>query len=191
MRGNPLITVMTARRSRPTRAVSVPKITALHVALVALKNWILPYGIFSTIVTENGPQFVSNVLAALCAAIGTKVVTTMETHPNAKGQREWFNDTLVACQRHYIDEQRTNWNANVQLLIGDDYTKVHRTNNTSPTSLILSRKPRGALVSEKTRTMDKYSTMSLNEAKQKALENLRLLEQQAEGASRKAVESYE
>lgn len=58
------------------RAVFVLNITALNVAIVILKNWITLYGIPSTIMPDNSPQFVSKLFAVLCAASGSMLIIT-------------------------------------------------------------------------------------------------------------------
>lgn len=107
---------MTNEYSELTPAVPVQKITAPHVALVVLERCIIPYGIPNTIMTGNGPQFVSNFFAALCASLQTKLVSTTEYHPQTNGNVERFDKTLVARLRHYIDEHQSNWDTFIQTL---------------------------------------------------------------------------
>lgn len=58
--------------SRLTRAISVPKKAAQHVAVMDLKHWIMPYSIPNTITASTGLQFVSKVFAVPGASMGTK-----------------------------------------------------------------------------------------------------------------------
>lgn len=69
--------------------------------------------------------------------------------------------------------------------------KLHCTTNTSMFSLVLSREPLGALLSEKIKTPEGYSTISPTQTKLKALESLKLFKQRAEKISEKGKESHE
>lgn len=69
-----------------------------------------------TVLTDNGKQFTSKFFAALCAFLGTKLITTAEYHSQANGQVERYNRTLVARLRHCIDERQQDWDMFVQPL---------------------------------------------------------------------------
>lgn len=74
---------MTDRYSKLARAILVPKIAALHVAVVVLEDCIITYSGPRTIITRKALQFVSNFFTLLCAVVGTKLITTVEYYPQA------------------------------------------------------------------------------------------------------------
>lgn len=49
-------------------------------------HWFIPYGIPETLLTDNGPQFDANILAAALVIMGVKKLTTTEYHPQTNGQ---------------------------------------------------------------------------------------------------------
>lgn len=98
----------------------------------------------------NDPPFVSKYFAALCAAIGTTLITTLERHAQANGQMERFNKTLEVRLQHYINEHQTTWDTYMKPLTYGHNTQIHRTTNASPFSMVLDREPPGAIVSKKT-----------------------------------------
>lgn len=102
-----LVVVITDRYSRHTRVIPTVRIAAPLVATILLENWIIPFGASSAIMTVNSLQFVSKVFAALCALLGTGLVTTMKYHPQSNEQIERYSKTLVARLRHDIDEHQT------------------------------------------------------------------------------------
>lgn len=51
---NRFISVTTESYSKLTKAILVMKTTILHVAMAVHENWIMPYGISSTIMMDNG-----------------------------------------------------------------------------------------------------------------------------------------
>lgn len=68
---------MTDRLSKRTQANLVSKLTAVYVAVVVLDSWVVPCSAPDIIFTNNGKQFTSMFLAALCAFSGTKVVMSI------------------------------------------------------------------------------------------------------------------
>lgn len=182
---------MTDRYGKLTRTVPASKITASHVAVVAMENWMIPFGTPNTIMTDHGSQFVSKRFATLCSAVETKLIATTEYHPHANRPVERFIKTLVALLKHSFNQHQTNWDAYVQPLFYSYITKVHLVTNISSTTLVLSREPPGALVSGKTRTFVEHITTSQVLAKLKALKNPWLLIRRAEGALQEVRESYQ
>lgn len=150
---------MNDRYSKLTRDVSVPNITALHVAVLVLESWLIPKGISSTIMTHNSLQLFQKCFAALRAAVGMKTTTFTKYHPQANDQVESFIVTLRARLRHCINEHQTSWNTYVQPLAYSYNTHVHFTISTSSLSLMLSQEPPEALVYKSKRISEKYSTM--------------------------------
>ena len=70
--GKRFVLVMTDRYSKLARAVALSKTTAPHVAAAFLNDWVFPYGIPNTVLTDNGPQFIAEFFEFVCATIGTK-----------------------------------------------------------------------------------------------------------------------
>jgi len=103
-RGHTDILVMTDRFSKMARSIPLRSTTAPVVAEAFLNNWVIPYGLPRILLTDNGPQFVSKFFEFLCTALGMKHPTTTAYHPQANGQVERFNGTLVARLRHFITE---------------------------------------------------------------------------------------
>lgn len=97
---------MTDRFLRLTRAFAVAKITSPNVATVVLKNGIVSYGALAFVFTDNGNQFTTMFSTALCAFIGTSLVTTAKYYQQTDGQVKHYNQTLVARLRHYIDDHQ-------------------------------------------------------------------------------------
>lgn len=106
--GNWFIIVITDRSSKLTRPIPIPNKTAPHAAVVVLENRIINHDVFNIIMTDDGPQFVSNIFTALWAANGMQLNTTKEYHSQANRQAEMFNKTLKALLQHFTDEHQTN-----------------------------------------------------------------------------------
>lgn len=109
--GNSFTLVMTCRLE-VARAVPLPTTTAANVATSFLDHCVYPYGIHTSILTDNGPQF----FAALCVFLCTRQLKTATYHPPTNGQVERYNKTLVTRLAHYLDEHQNDWDAFVQPL---------------------------------------------------------------------------
>lgn len=107
---------LTDRFSKLTRAVLVPKIIAPFAATVVLENWIMLCGIPDAILTDNQCWLASKFFVALCASMGTKLVTTTENFPHTNGKVGRYNHTSVTRLRHYIDDHKQDWKKFVQPL---------------------------------------------------------------------------
>lgn len=75
---NRLVVVMIDRYGELTREMPTINLPAPKIASIFLEHWIIFYGIYKTVLLDNGPQFVSIILlsmffssvifAALCAS---------------------------------------------------------------------------------------------------------------------------
>lgn len=74
---NRFIVVKTSRFSKLTRAITVATITAPNVATAVLETLVIPHRAPEIIFTENGKQFASKFIAALCAFRGRNLATTI------------------------------------------------------------------------------------------------------------------
>lgn len=86
LHGNQHVLVIKDRYSKMTRAIPLKQTTASIVAQTFVDNWIMPYGIPATLLTDNGPQFVGTFFAAVCLILGVKQLTTTAYHPQTNGQ---------------------------------------------------------------------------------------------------------
>ncbi|CDF39905.1 unnamed protein product [Chondrus crispus] len=68
---------------------------------------------------------------------------TTAYHPQTNGQTERFNRTLVQRLRHYVAEHQRDWDEYIQPLTFAYNTQVHRSTETTPFDLVLTRPPSG------------------------------------------------
>jgi hypothetical protein len=71
------------------------------------------YGAPVYLSTDNGPQFTAKFVQAVCAKLGVNMIFTTAYHPQANGQVERYNLTIVAALRGYVARMQNDW---------DDYT---------------------------------------------------------------------
>ncbi len=140
------ILVITDRYSKLSRAIPMAKTTAPHVAAVFMNNWVFPYGVPKSILTDNGPQFIAEFFEFVCAVIDIKRIAITAYHAQTNGQTERYNQTLERRIRHYVNEHQDDWDLYVQPLTYAYNTQVHRSTSTSPFSLVLTRHPPSTIV---------------------------------------------
>lgn len=58
-------------------------------------NWVIPHGISTYRLADNGPQFVLKFFTAVAARLGIKHWTTKAYQPKTNGRVETFNRTIV------------------------------------------------------------------------------------------------
>lgn len=167
-------TVKIDRFSKLTLVFPLPKTIAQHVVLTVFENWIMPYGIPHTRMTNNGPRIVSKVSTALRASTGTKLVRSTEYCPQANSQMERFIKKLIARHCQYINEHQTGWH-NYELPPNYVYnTRVHCTTKYT-FSLGFRQQPLGAITEKRTSTPGEYIISLPVQAKSVALDYLKVL----------------
>ncbi|XP_011684290.1 PREDICTED: uncharacterized protein K02A2.6-like [Wasmannia auropunctata] len=68
--------------------------TASSKTIEMFEKAITQHGLFDTLVTDNGPQFVSQEFKNFCAANGIEHITSAPYHPQSNGKAEKFVDLL-------------------------------------------------------------------------------------------------
>ena len=144
--GNQHVLVITDRFSKLTRSIPLRTTTASVVANAFLDNWVYVYGAPRYVLTDNGPQFAAKFFDAVCALLGVQHYLTTAYHSQPNRQTERFDRTLVQRLRHYVEELQRNWHDYVQPLTFAYNTQVHRSRETTPFDLVLTRPPSGLIL---------------------------------------------
>ena len=140
-RGHRFILVITDRFSKLVRTVPLKKITAVAVAQAFVTHWVFVYGPPARLLSDNGKQFSARFFQNVLRILETKNLYTTTYNPQANGQVERFNKTIVAALRHYVGEHPRDWDLFTDALTYAYNTQVHRGTGLSPFELVLSRVP--------------------------------------------------
>ena len=139
--GMRFILVVTDRFTKLTKTEALRTITALSVAKAFCKTWVFNYGTPKVLLTDNGTQFTAAFFRSVCRILGIQKVFTTEYHPQANGQAERFNRTIMAAIRSYVSDTQKDWDEWLGPLTYAYNTQVHRSTGTTPFDLVLSRHP--------------------------------------------------
>ena len=109
-KGNTAILTIVDRFSKSADFVALPKIpSAAETASLMVEHVFRLHGIPTDIVSDRGPQFISQVWRAFCKALGTTVSLTSGYHPQSNGQTERANQDLGAALRCVTSQNPSSW----------------------------------------------------------------------------------
>lgn len=135
------ILVIADRFTKLTQIVPLRKITALDVAKAFAEHWVFKYGAPVTLLSDNESQFVARFFQQVCRILQVNNIFTTAYHPQTNGQVERFNRSLCSMLRCYVDDHPTDWCVYAPALCYAYNMSVHRSTNTTPFDLVLSRAP--------------------------------------------------
>ena len=132
---------MSDRFLKLTEVVPLRRIDAYTVAVAFVEAWLFKYGPPKTLISDNAKQFAAKFFQAVCSLLGISNMFTSTYHPQTNGQVERYNSTILAMLRFYVNEHQNVWERYATALTYSYNCHVHRSTNTTPFNLVLSRPP--------------------------------------------------
>ncbi|GFX75960.1 retrovirus-related Pol polyprotein from transposon 17.6 [Trichonephila clavipes] len=102
-------------------------------------NYISRFGAPKKLISDNGPQFISDIFENLSERLGIRHVKTVVYRPQAN-RTERVNRDLVQMIANYVNEQHDTWDQFLQPYEWHKQTHVNETTGTTPAELFLGRK---------------------------------------------------
>ncbi|GFX07038.1 retrovirus-related Pol polyprotein from transposon 412 [Trichonephila clavipes] len=118
---------------RKASAYTIAKAKALF------ENYISRYGAPISLISDNGPQFISEVFEHLCHRSDIKHMKTVTYRPNAS-LTERVNCNLVQMIACFVEENHENWDRLLHEFVLALRTSVNETTNKTLAELFLGRK---------------------------------------------------
>lgn len=118
--------------------------TAPVVAEILLDQVFSRYGLPKYILSDNGPQFVSNIFRAFCTIMQIDQKFTANYHPQTN-MTERVNRTLKPLISIYAHRQPHSWDKEIQRLAFAIRTSINETTGETPAFLMFGRDIRGPL----------------------------------------------
>ena len=102
------------------------------------------FGLPRYMVSDNGPQFISNLFQSFCQTLGIKQNYTANYHPQSN-MTERVNRTLKPLIAIYAQQQPQSWDKEIQKLAFAIRTAVNETTGETPAFMMFGRDPRGPM----------------------------------------------
>ena len=136
------VLIVTDHFTRYTQAYPSKTQTALATAKLLWNNFIIHYGFPDKIISDQGRNFESELLANLCEVAGVQKLRTTPYHPQTNGQCERFNSTLLNMLGTLTPEQKKDWKSYVPAMVHAYNCTRTTATGYSPYYLLFGREPR-------------------------------------------------
>jgi len=138
--GDRFILVITDRFAKLTKCVAFQRMTAMSVASAIIDAWLSAYGPPDWILSDQGPQFMSNFFIAVMRMLGIETVRTTAHHPQTNGQVERYNRTMATQLRHYVADDPSRWDELLPVITMAYNSQPHRSTGIAPFELVMPRR---------------------------------------------------
>ncbi|KAG7588540.1 Ribonuclease H-like superfamily [Arabidopsis suecica] len=135
-RGVQYLLVLTAYFSKWIEAEAYISIHDSVVKTFLWKHIICCYGVPYEIVTDNGPQFISNDFEEFCSAWGIKLSYSTPRYPQGNGQAEASNKTILSNLKKRLSARKGGWYDELQPVLWAYRTTPRRATGETPFSLV-------------------------------------------------------
>ena len=126
-------------------AYSIPchkTVTAKEMVRLFITNIYRTHGPSDTIISDRGPQFISEFWTEFCRILGIKLKLSTAFHPQTDGQTEVMNQYLDQRLRPFINYHQDNWSALLPIMDYAQATLLHDSTGLSPFQVKFGYKPR-------------------------------------------------
>ncbi|GFU79797.1 retrovirus-related Pol polyprotein from transposon opus [Trichonephila clavipes] len=139
VRRNRYVLVITDHFSKGAEIIPLKKASARVIADNFFDNYISRFGAPTKLISDNGPQFISDIFENLSERLGIRHVKTVVYRPQAN-RTERVNRDLVQMIANYVNEQHDTWDQFLREFAYAIRTAVNETTGKTPAELFLGRK---------------------------------------------------
>ncbi|GFU46292.1 retrovirus-related Pol polyprotein from transposon 412 [Trichonephila clavipes] len=139
VRRNRYVLVNTDHFSKWAEIIPLKKASARVIANNFFDNYISRFGAPIKLISDNGPQFISDIFENLSKRLGIRHVKTVVYGPQAN-RTEGVNRDLVQMLANYVNEQHDTWDQFLREFAYAIRTAVNETTGKTPAELFLGRK---------------------------------------------------
>ena len=132
------ILVITEYLSKYAYAVPIKTKQAIEIS-DHLFQYICIFGPPKTLLSDQGKEFLNEVVDALLQKTGTEHRVTSAYHPNTNGLTERFNQTLVLALRKHTEANPNDWYKWLPYVLLSYRTRIHSTTGYSPFEIMFGR----------------------------------------------------
>ena len=139
--GYSYILVICDHFSKWVEIYALKTISALEVSK-CITNSICQHGIPEQILTDQGSNYMSELMAEVWELLDIHKTRTTPFHPECDGLSEKFNQTLRKMISAYVNESHSNWDENLNILAFAYNTSVHGSTGCTPFEITYGYKPK-------------------------------------------------
>ena len=122
--------------------LTLPDQTAESVAKAFIKNIITRHGVPEKVLTDQGTNFMSDLMASLYKQCGVTAIRTSAYRPQCDGMVERVNRTLADIIASYVTKEPSKWSEFLDVAAFAYNTAVHSSTGYSPFYLMYGREAR-------------------------------------------------
>jgi hypothetical protein len=137
--GNLYILVIKCALTKYVELVPLFDKSPQEVATAIINRVYLKHGTPSVLISDNGNEFVNQIMEHVSAIFKVKHVTTSGYHPQANGLVENHNQTLKNQLKAFINEKQSNWDEHLDVVQFAYNTTVHSATGFSPHMMLYGR----------------------------------------------------
>ena len=135
------VLVVTDHFTRYAQAYITKTQTTQMTAKTLWDKFIVHYGLPKKILSDQGWNFESQLVADLCKLMGTQKVWTSPYHPQTNSQCERFNSTLINMLGTLPKEKKSEWKNHIGILVHAYNCTRNSATGFSPYFLMFGRQP--------------------------------------------------
>ena len=139
--GNRFVLTMQDDLTKFSHAVSLPNHEAITIA-DSLIDFITMFGIPQRILSDQGTEFMSDVIKHVTKVLKMKHSISSAYHPQTNGALERSHSTLKDYLKHYITPKQHDWDKYISIAMFCYNTHIHSSTKFTPYELVFGVKPR-------------------------------------------------
>ena len=182
--------VVTDHFSRYAQAYITRTQTSQTTAWTLWDQFIVHYGLPEKILSDQGHNFESQLVADLCKLIGMQKLWTSPYHPQTNGQCERFNSTLINMVGTLSPEKKSEWKNHTGTLVHAYNCTRISTAGFSPYYLMYGRQPHLSIDVTLVLAPQTTTAPDTSEFVQKMREHAKLAREKAEAFQAKEAECH-
>lgn len=139
--GNKYILTLQDDLTKYSQAYALPNHEAITIATKLVENFICKFGIPTFIITDQGKDFMSDLLNQVSKLFKIKQINCTAYHPQSNGALERSHSTLADYLKHYINKDQTDWDKWLEFAMFSYNTTTHTSTKFTPHELMFGVKP--------------------------------------------------
>lgn len=139
-KGNRYLLTIQDNLTKYSDAIPLPSIDSITIALALAEQFISRFGCPKAIHTDQGTNFMSQVMKSFCRIFKIQQIRSTAFHPQSLGSLERAHHTFIEYLKHYCTKR--NWDEYIRFCMFSYNTAVHESTGFTPHELIFGRKAR-------------------------------------------------